>query len=163
MSEIWQVTTQLYKTMQLRVSLNVVYELFRNKNIICIEYIVLKLQELTIITEVQDLLYYSKNLINLPNEIFSNQPIYTFFIDICKLIFCNYSKVKIYIFLLLGGGKTLAAAAQMGVKAKVTAGPQPIIIRPTTNPLAGKYFNYSISLQIGKLKNKQIELNSTHI
>ncbi|XP_045539250.1 protein strawberry notch [Papilio machaon] len=35
-----------------------------------------------------------------------------------------------------GGGKTLAAAAQMGVKAKVTAGPQPIIIRPTTNPLA---------------------------
>lgn len=40
----------------------------------------------------------------------------------------------------------MAAAAQMGVKAKVTAGPQPIIIRPTTNPLAGKYFNYSISL-----------------
>ncbi|CAK1590016.1 unnamed protein product [Parnassius mnemosyne] len=35
-----------------------------------------------------------------------------------------------------GGGKTLAAAARMGVKAKVTAAPQTITIRPTTNPLA---------------------------
>ncbi|CAG5047286.1 unnamed protein product [Parnassius apollo] len=35
-----------------------------------------------------------------------------------------------------GGGKTLAAAARMGVKAKVTAAPQTITVRPTTNPLA---------------------------
>ncbi|XP_068623417.1 protein strawberry notch-like isoform X2 [Battus philenor] len=35
-----------------------------------------------------------------------------------------------------GGGKTLAAAARMGVKAKIMPPPQPITIRPTTNPLA---------------------------
>lgn len=42
--------------------------------------------------------------------------------------------------IVAGGGKTLAAAAQMAVNKKTTQ-PATITVKPTTNPLAGESSN----------------------
>ncbi|KAJ2940235.1 hypothetical protein O0L34_g11799 [Tuta absoluta] len=58
-----------------------------------------------------------------------------------------------------GGGKTLAAAAQMGTKAKVTSGPA-ITIKPTTNPLAapsGHAFGQATNMKPIKIQASQLK------
>ncbi|KAI5630714.1 p-loop containing NTP hydrolase pore-1 domain-containing protein [Phthorimaea operculella] len=58
-----------------------------------------------------------------------------------------------------GGGKTLAAAAQMGTKTKVTSGPA-ITIKPTTNPLAapsGQAFGQATNMKPIKIQASQLK------
>ncbi|XP_049879393.1 protein strawberry notch isoform X2 [Pectinophora gossypiella] len=58
-----------------------------------------------------------------------------------------------------GGGKTLAAAARMGDKVKVTSGPAPVTIKPTTNPLAA-----ASGLAFGQASNvKPIKIQASQL
>ncbi|XP_026313578.1 protein strawberry notch [Hyposmocoma kahamanoa] len=59
-----------------------------------------------------------------------------------------------------GGGKTLAAAAQMGNKVKVSSGPPTITIKPTTNPLAaasGLAFGQASNVKPIKIQASQLQ------